>query len=74
MQPYLGLYREFSQKENIQWLAGFGVKMPHSSSDKVPRLGWDGKKATVTQITIQYKQFMSKTIYECTTPDATESA
>ncbi len=55
------------KRENIQWAAVVGMKMPCWCQRRIGRLVRDDRKATVTQITTRYNQAMLNTISERTT-------
>ncbi len=55
------------KRENIQWAAVVGTKMPYWCQRRMGRLLRDYRKATVTQITTHYNQGMQNTISERTT-------
>ncbi len=65
------IYREWSEKENIQWnrgqLCGRKCLVNVRGQRRMDRLVRDDRKATVTQITTRYHQGMQNTISECTT-------
>ncbi len=55
------------KRENIQWTAVCGRKMPCWCQRRMGRLVRDERKATVTQITTRYNQSMQNTISKHTT-------
>ncbi len=61
------VYREWSEKENIQWAAVVWMKMPCWCQRRMSRLVRDDRKTTVSQITTRYNQGMQNTISEHTT-------
>ncbi len=64
-----GLQRMVRKRENIQWMAVVGTKMPCwcQRSEENVRLVRDDRKETVTQIITRYNQGMQNTISEHTT-------
>ncbi len=61
------VYREWSEKENIQWAGVVWTKMPCWCQRRMSRLVRDDRTTTVTQITTRYNQGMQNTISEHTT-------
>ncbi len=60
------VYRKWSEKENIQWVAVVWTKMPCWCQRRMSRLVRDDRKATLTQITTRYNQGVQNTISERT--------